>query len=73
MFAISADWPQNAKFVLANIYTKTLEFVDLLPFRIQSQILVHTNCVLDQNHRKMYLQMIVTLKYVYHIINNLFE
>ena len=54
MFDISADWPKVQNFVPANIsylHYRTLEFVD--PVKRD----------LSQNRRKMYLQIIVTLRY----------
>ena len=54
-------------FVPANIsylHYRALEFVDPVPFpRISRKILVHMKRDLTQNRRKMYLQIIVTLRY----------
>ena len=65
MLDISRIGPIMQNFVLLNIaYTnyQTLEFVHPLPLHIQIEILVHTMCAFSPNHRKMYLQIIVTVR-----------
>ena len=61
MFDISVD-PKMQSFIIGFSYYRTLEIIDPLPLSVyKSQILVHVKCALNQNHRRMYLQIIVTL------------
>ena len=65
-----ADWPKNAKFCtcynISYMHYRTLECINpqgtIIAYK--SQNLVLTEHVLSQNHRKMYMQIIVTLRYV---------
>ena len=68
---ISADWPINAIIACTRkrLHYQTLKFVDPLPFphtnrkfNISTPLYLDGGCTLSQNRRKMYLQIIVTLR-----------
>ena len=66
MFDIYADWPKNAKFYTRNhqLYAKHQNLPTLYHFRVEIANLRSHKDVLSQNRRKMYLQIIVTLRQV---------
>ena len=79
MFDISVDWPNNTKFCTRNhqLYAlqsyRTLEFVDPIPFPRRNCKIQYLQKVFKPKLQKMYLQIIVTLRYYVHAFIEIFS